>query len=162
VLQNHLFLARELVASVRRLSAAALKYRGSVRVLALARRWDRLPLQFRLHHGAMREPRPAKVVRVPPKKYSPPYPLDTKGCCSPQNNPKKSSWYSALGFRPFQMICLSIVPIGLAACCENAPFSPNCCNLLVQWTFAQSISWRFEYISSLGLLSGLPSLTGNR
>ena len=25
------------------------------------------------------------------KKYSPPYPLDTKGCCSPQNNPKKSS-----------------------------------------------------------------------
>src|ERR1700751_5408093 len=29
---------------------------------------------------------------MPPKKYSPPYPLDTKGCCSPQNNPKKSSW----------------------------------------------------------------------
>src|SRR5580700_6062974 len=25
------------------------------------------------------------------KKYSPPHPLDTKGCCSPQNNPKKSS-----------------------------------------------------------------------
>jgi hypothetical protein len=21
------------------------------------------------------------------KKYSPPHPLDTKGCCSPQNNP---------------------------------------------------------------------------
>jgi hypothetical protein len=30
-------------------------------------------------------------LRFPPKKYSPPYPLDTKGCCSPQNNPKKSS-----------------------------------------------------------------------
>src|SRR5258708_18632897 len=26
-----------------------------------------------------------------PKKYSPPYPLYTKGCCSPQNNPKTSS-----------------------------------------------------------------------
>jgi hypothetical protein len=23
----------------------------------------------------------------PTKKYSPPHPLDTKGCCSPQNNP---------------------------------------------------------------------------
>jgi hypothetical protein len=61
----------------------------------------------------VREPRPTKVGlangsdriglaseaalhgspyrRTPPKKYSPPYPLDTKGCCSPQNNPKKSS-----------------------------------------------------------------------
>jgi hypothetical protein len=28
---------------------------------------------------------------VTQKKYSPPHPLDTKGCCSPQNNPKNSS-----------------------------------------------------------------------
>ena len=34
-----------------------------------------------------------------PKKYSPPYPLDTKGCCSPQNNPKKSSWLYCLRFQ---------------------------------------------------------------
>ena len=33
------------------------------------------------------------------KKYSPPYPLDTKGCCSPQNNPKKSSSLHWLRFQ---------------------------------------------------------------
>jgi hypothetical protein len=33
-------------------------------------------------HGS----RPGSVMHAY-KKYSPPYPLDTKGCCSPQNNP---------------------------------------------------------------------------
>jgi hypothetical protein len=59
------------------------------------------------------------------------------------------------------MICLYIVPLGLVACCENASFSPNHRNLLIEWIFNLSMDWRFEYISSLGLLSGLPSLTGN-
>jgi hypothetical protein len=59
------------------------------------------------------------------------------------------------------MICLSIVPIGLATCRENASFSPIRRNLLIEWTFTCSIFWRFEYISSLRLLSGPLSLTGN-
>jgi hypothetical protein len=59
------------------------------------------------------------------------------------------------------MICLYIVPMGLAAFRENASFSPHRRNLLIEWIFTRSTSWRFEYISSLGLLSGLSSLTGN-
>jgi hypothetical protein len=59
------------------------------------------------------------------------------------------------------MICLSIVPIGLATCRENACFSPERRNLLTEWTLTWSVFWRFEYISSLRLLSGMPSLTGN-
>jgi hypothetical protein len=45
------------------------------------------------------------------KKYSPPYPLDTKGCCSPQNNPKKSLVIVAQCAVHFK----SILPVGLLA-----------------------------------------------
>ena len=69
--------------------------------------------------------------------------------------------YSALGFGAFQMICLSIVPIGLAVFRENASFSPDRCNLLSEWIVRVSIFWLFEYISTLRLLYRLPSRTDN-
>src|SRR6202022_512607 len=37
------------------------------------------------------------------KNYSPPHPLDTKGCCSPQNNPKKSEGKSPSSGRLFKI-----------------------------------------------------------
>jgi hypothetical protein len=79
----------------------------------------------------------------------------------PRTIRKNLRGYTGPDFGAFQMICLSIVPIGLATCRENASFSPGRRNLLTEWTFAWSVFWRFEYISSLRLLSGLRSITGN-
>jgi hypothetical protein len=59
------------------------------------------------------------------------------------------------------MIYLSIVLVGLATSRENASFSPYLRNLLSEWGFTRLQFWLFEYISSLRLLSRLPSLTGN-
>jgi len=66
--------------------------RKSRRDMALGRNHPAARRDFR--PTVSRPSRPRKrgsAPRIFPKKYSPPYPLDTKGCCSPQNNPKKSS-----------------------------------------------------------------------
>ena len=166
VLQHSLALVRNWWRGSERLSAATLNYRGSARVSA----WQDVGIEYicgfikikGLSEGAsphQSRPRAHKVHT--PKKYSPPYPLDTKGCCSPQNNPKNLRCYTGPGFRAFQMICLSIVPVGLATSRENASFSPCLRNLFIEWVFTRSRFWRFEYISSLLLLSPFLSLTGN-
>jgi hypothetical protein len=134
----------------------------------VARLEDRIPRRLRQRHRNIREPRPTKIWLRPgsapwitPKKIQPPVSAGYEGLLFPPEQSEKISRHNPSGSRAFQMICLYIVPMGLAAFRENASFSPHHRNLLTEWTFTRSMSWRFEYISSLGLLSGLSSLTGN-
>jgi hypothetical protein len=94
------------------------------------------------------------------KKYSPPHPLDTKGCCSPQNNPKKSSSLYCLRFQG--------ISNDLFVHCTNR-FSCILQDLIlfhqivvIYWRaecWDGAVGWRFEYISSVELLSGVLSVT---
>ena len=101
------------------------------------------------------------VGMTPKKNTAPRIRWIRRAAVPPRTIRKNLRGYTGPGVRVFQMICLSIVPLGLVACCKNASFSPSRRNLLTECIFIRSIFWRFEYISSLGLLSGLLSLTGN-
>ena len=133
---------------------------------------------------AVREPRPTKFAACchsdraaelksgsPPKRSAFEHPPQKntaprirwirRAAVPPRTIRKNLRRHIASGLRLFQIIYFSIVPLGLVASCKNASFSPERRNVLIKWIFTCSILWRFEYISSLRLLSSLLSVTGS-
>jgi hypothetical protein len=155
---------------------------GSAGVLALLTVGLEAPSTLR-SALAVREPRPTKFaacchpieltsckaaplqafgVRTSPKKNTAPRIRWIRRAAVPPRTIRKNlRRHIASGLRLFQIIYFSIVPLGLVASCKNASFSPERRNVLIKWIFTCSILWRFEYISSLRLLSSLLSVTGS-
>jgi hypothetical protein len=94
------------------------------------------------------------------KKYSPPHPLDTKGCCSPQNNPKKSSLSYCLSFQGISNDLFVDCTNRFSCILQDVLFFHQ--TIVIYWRaecWDGVVGWRFEYISSVELLSGVLSVT---
>jgi len=74
----------------------------------------------------------AALHESPQKNTAPRIRWIRRAAVPPRTIRKNLRRYSAPDFRAFQMICLSIVPIGLVGCRENASFSPDRRNLLTE------------------------------